>query len=125
MFSRLIEAEYPHSFLDTQYRMHETLMQVPNRLFYNGLIQCGYVGDIQKMFLYSRRPFLFVDVTNGKEKIKGTSFANFEEVEATDAMVDLCLRQFAESKELHEEIDTIPELRFTKRSIYVITPYNA
>ena len=26
MFSRLIDAGYPHSFLDTQYRMHDTLM---------------------------------------------------------------------------------------------------
>lgn len=92
MFSRMIEADYPHSFLDTQYRMHETLMQVPNRLFYEGLIQCGYVPDRQKMFMFSRRPFLFVDVKNGREKVKGTSFANFEEVEVTDALVDLCLQ---------------------------------
>ena len=30
LFSRLIRAGHPHSFLDTQYRMHESLMQVPN-----------------------------------------------------------------------------------------------
>ena len=38
MFSRLIDAGYPHSFLDTQYRMHEQLMQVPNMLFYDNQI---------------------------------------------------------------------------------------
>ena len=80
MFSRLVQAGYPFSFLDTQYRMHETLMQVPNMLFYENRIQCGYVGNIQKMFLFSKKPFLFVDVPDGVEKIKGTSFLNFEEV---------------------------------------------
>ena len=38
LFSRLIDSGYQHSFLDTQYRMHETLMQVPNMLFYNNAI---------------------------------------------------------------------------------------
>ena len=46
MFSRMIDAGYPFSFLDTQYRMHEKLMQVPNELFYDNKINCGYVGDI-------------------------------------------------------------------------------
>ena len=77
LFDRLIKAGHPHSFLDTQYRMLETLMQVPNMLFYNNLIKCGYEGDIQKMFLYSSKPFLFIDVQNGQEEIKGTSFVNF------------------------------------------------
>ena len=69
--------------------MHDTLMEVPNRLFYDGKIKSGYVPDPlnQKMFLYSRRPFLFIDVKNGREQIKGTSFANFEEVKATDDMI--------------------------------------
>lgn len=125
MFSRLIDAGYPHSFLDTQYRMHEYLMRVPNELFYENRILSGYTGDIHKMFLYSKKPFLFVDVKNGQEKNKGTSFANFEEVQAIEDMVKLCLGHFQESKELHEEVNVIPELHFTKKSIYVITPYNA
>ena len=83
LFSRLIDSGYQHSFLDTQYRMHETLMQVPNMLFYDNAIQCGYVGDIAKVFLYSMKPFLFIDVKDGQEKLKGTSFVNFQEVEAT------------------------------------------
>ena len=94
-------------------------------LFYENKIKSGYVGDIQKMFLYSKRPFLFIDVKNGQEKVKGTSFANFEEAITTDALIELCLDQFEEQKKLSREIDGLPELRFTKRSIYVITPYNA
>ena len=39
-------------------------------------------------------------------------------------MIDLCLRQFEESKELNKEFPEIPELRLNGRSIYVITPYN-
>ena len=42
LFSRLIEAGHPHSFLDTQYRMHRSLMEVPNMLFYANKIKCGY-----------------------------------------------------------------------------------
>lgn len=76
MFSRLIDAGHPFAFLDTQYRMHETLMQVPNMLFYNNQIKCGYVGDPEKQFLFSDKPFLFVDVIDGKEQLKGTSFVN-------------------------------------------------
>ena len=45
--------------------MHEALMTVPNMLFYNNMIKCGYSADKQKVFLYSKKPFLFVDVPNG------------------------------------------------------------
>ena len=100
LYSRLIDTGHKYSFLDTQYRMHETLMQVPNMLFYNNCIKCGYVGDIQKVFLYSNRPFLFVDVKNGREQVKGTSFCNFEEAKTINAMTDLCLEQFKEAKDL-------------------------
>ena len=105
--------------------MHETLMSVPNSLFYEGRINCGYQPDPQKVFLFSKRPFLFINVGNGKEKMKGTSFANFEEVETVVRMVDLCVEQFKEAAKRHKEADIIPEQRFTRNDIYVITPYNA
>ena len=38
MYSRLIQAGHPFSFLDIQYRMHESLMEVPNLLFYDNRI---------------------------------------------------------------------------------------
>ena len=90
MFSRLVDAGYPHSFLDTQYRMHETLMQVPNMLFYDNKIKCGYQKDSRKKFLYSDNRFLFLDI-QGKEILKGTSFVNFAEVHATEDLVKVCL----------------------------------
>ena len=40
-------------------------------------------------------------------------------------MANLCMRQFAECKEIHREVPGVPEQRFTKSGIYVITPYNA
>ena len=42
LFSRLIEAGHDFDFLDTQYRMHKSLMDVPNMLYYNNRINCGY-----------------------------------------------------------------------------------
>ena len=74
--------------------MHETLMQVPNMLFYENLIKCSYVGDIAKIFLYSGTPFLFVDVKNGYEMMKGTSFLNQLEAQVINELTDLCLQYF-------------------------------
>lgn len=65
-------------------------MQVPNMLFYDNCIKCGYVGDIQKVFLFSNKPFLFIDVKNGQEKMKGTSFCNFEEAKTINDLTELC-----------------------------------
>ena len=66
-------------------------MQVPNLLFYDDSLNCGYKSDKSKTFLYSNSPFLFVDVELGQEERKGSSFVNFEEVKAIDGMIDLCL----------------------------------
>ena len=47
MFSRLVEAKYSNfTMLTTQYRMHPYLLQVPNTLFYDGVIDSGYVQSI-------------------------------------------------------------------------------
>ena len=64
-------------------------------------------------------------MANGEEKLKGTSFVNFQEVDATIEMFKLCTQWSTECAEIHKEIPEIPDQRFTKRSIYVITPYNA
>ena len=67
LFSRLIDAGHPYDFLDTQYRMHEALMQVPNLLFYNNKIKSGYEPNPWKKFMNSDAPFLFIDMPQGKE----------------------------------------------------------
>lgn len=94
LFARLIQAGHPHSFLDTQYRMHESLMQVPNLLFYENRIKCGYMSNPWKKFMNSDSPFLFIDVPNGREQLKGTSFFNMEEVDVITRMKDICLQVF-------------------------------
>ena len=60
--------------------MHKSLMEVPNLLFYNNMICCGYQPNPLKKFMYSDTPFLFIDVPDGQETLKGTSFYNMEEV---------------------------------------------
>ena len=124
MFKRLIDAEYPHSFLDTQYRMHSDLMKVPNTLFYDNSIQCGYSKNPEKCFLYALTPFLFIDVKDGVEKLKGTSFLNQKEVDVLSEFTQFVLDQFKEGQMLHDQLDW-PIQKFTKSSIYVITPYNS
>ena len=62
-------------------------MKVPNMLFYNNKIKYAYQEDAQKMFLYSKVPFLFVNVSDGEEVRKGFSYCNMEEVDATVDMV--------------------------------------
>ena len=100
-------------------------MQVPNMLFYNNMIKCGYVGNPWKKFMYSNAPFLFVDVPNGKEQIKGTSFCNLQEVDVIIHLKTYCLELFKKSYELHQKDNQFALQKFTKNSIYVITPYNA
>ena len=51
-------------------------MEVPNLLFYENRIKCGYVPNSDKHFMFSDSPFLFVDVPHGFETLKGTSFCN-------------------------------------------------
>ena len=65
MYQRLIQAKYSFCFLDTQYRMHESLLKVPNELFYNNKIKNGYKPTEGKKFLGAKSPFLFIDVKNG------------------------------------------------------------
>ena len=81
--------------------MHEALMQVPNMLFYNNMIKCGYVGNPWKKFMYSNAPFLFIDLPNGREEIKGTSFCNHHEVDTIIQLKNHCLDIFKKSNELN------------------------
>ena len=125
LYDRLTQAGHPYDFLDTQYRMHRSLMEVPNMLFYKDRIKCGYVKNIEKQFLYSQSPFLFVDVPNGREIRKETSYWNESEADATEAIYKHCIQLFSQTLQLNAENERIPIQKFTKNSVYVITPYNA
>ena len=66
-------------------------------LFYKNMIKCGYKSNIEKHFMYSSAPFLFIDVPEGREKIKGTSFYNTAEVVVIKEFTDFCLGMFNQS----------------------------
>lgn len=74
--------------------MHQALMDVPNMLFYQNRIKCGYQTNLEKQFMYSQNPFLFIDVSGGYEQIKGTSYYNLAEVKAIKQYVDYCNQVF-------------------------------
>lgn len=100
-------------------------MEVPNLLFYENRIMSGYCPNPDKRFMFSDRPFLFIDVPNGVEKLKGTSFYNMQEVDVIVGLKDYCLQIFAETRAQHKQNPEIDIMKFNKNSIYVITPYNA
>ena len=108
LFSRLIEAGHHFNFLDKQYRMHRSLMEVPNMLYYENRITCGYRGNFEKQFMYSPSPFLFIDVDEGIERLKGTSFYNDEEAEVITQLTNLCLTVFKNSYKLNREDNRVP-----------------
>ena len=75
--------------------------------------------------MYSDNPFLFVDVPHGWEQLKGTSFYNLQETDVIHRLTDHCLQCFNGSILAHQLDNRLPIQKFTKNSIYVITPYNA
>ena len=66
-------------------------MDIPNTLFYDGKIKCGYLPNNEKMFMYSDTPFLFIDVPKGKEKKKGPSFENQDEAKVINLLKNFVL----------------------------------
>ena len=94
MYQRLIEAGHRYNFLNIQYRMHPELLKVPNRLFYANKIQNGYKSIEGKQFLSALSPFLFIDVKDGQEQIKGTSFINEREIDVLEDFTKLILKKF-------------------------------
>ena len=100
-------------------------MAVPNLLFYENRIKCGYTPNPLKQFMYSNSPFLFIDVPGGQESLKGTSFYNMDEVDVITQLKEYCLRIVGNSLEVASQHAELPIQKFTKNSIYVITPYNA
>lgn len=45
MFQRFVNAQYDYNFLPKSFRMHPSLLRVPNSLFYDNKIKCGYTAD--------------------------------------------------------------------------------
>jgi superfamily I DNA and/or RNA helicase len=63
LYTRLISK--PNAVYNTlliQYRMHKTLIHVPNYKFYKSIIETGYVRPPDKCFLNPKNPFIFINV---------------------------------------------------------------
>lgn len=80
MFTRLLNGNYPNfRMLQTQYRMHDFLLKVPNTLFYANQIESGYRNVMpENIFLHRERPMLFIN-HEIVEQHYGSSYVNNEE----------------------------------------------
>ena len=112
---------YNYNVLDTCYRCHPSLLQVPNKLFYDDMIRSGYQFHDEKRFLFSHNPFLFIDVPRGREQNKGTSFCNFQEVDEVVNIINHIIGVF----DKNQGDNGLPKQKFSKGSICIITAYNA
>ena len=106
MFERLAFADVPCVLLRHQYRMHPTLMQLPNRLFYDGLLLNGVQAEDRPPLLVAHAnvnerslpPLSFVNVAHGREQSErmwdgSLSCSNHAEVAAVVALVSALLRK--------------------------------
>lgn len=99
LFSRLIKCGYDTFFLSNQYRMHDSLLIVPNEKFYKNKIQSEYIQPHDKIFLYLDSPFIFIDVCdNAHENLVGTSFMNAAEVAAIKKFTEYWLALVKKNK---------------------------
>lgn len=86
-FQRLLENLHINSImLDTQYRMHPSLIDFPSRMFYNGLLQSGVTAEQRPRpkeieFININIPLMFVDVDDGNETLQGSNIYNKYEVD--------------------------------------------
>ena len=111
MFERLSFAGVPTILLRQQYRMHPTLMQLPNALFYEGRLLNGVAEEDRPPLLLPRSsdadgrplpPLSFVNVPNGQQQSSaawrgsssdGPSCYNAAEVAAVVSLVEALLRK--------------------------------
>jgi len=92
LFSRLVDEGVPVHLLDTQYRMHPALSQLPSDLFYAGRISDGVTSRERpppRGFAWpeASSPVAFVPMLNGSEETEGTSKINRAEARQAAALV--------------------------------------
>ncbi|KAE8666492.1 alcohol dehydrogenase-like 7 [Hibiscus syriacus] len=116
LFERFQQAGCPTMLLSVQYRMHPQIRDFPSRYFYQGrLTDSESVANIPDEVYYKApllKPYLFYDVTHGRESHRGGS-ASFQNVHEAA----FCLR-------LYEHLQrTIKSLGVPKITVGIITPY--
>ncbi|XP_010261244.1 PREDICTED: uncharacterized protein LOC104600108 isoform X2 [Nelumbo nucifera] len=115
LFERFQQAGCP-MLLSVQYRMHPQIRDFPSRYFYQGrLTDSESVSNLPDEIYYKDpllRPYLFYDITHGRESHRGgsVSYQNIHEAQ-------FCLR-------LYEHLQkTLKSLGVGKVSVGIITPY--
>lgn len=116
LFERFQQAGCPTMLLSVQYRMHPQIRDFPSRYFYQGrLTDSESVVNLPDEVYYKDpllRPYLFYDVTHGRESHRGGSVSYQNVHEAA-----FCLR-------LYEHLQkTSKSLGLGKITVGIITPY--
>ncbi|KAF3445779.1 hypothetical protein FNV43_RR10956 [Rhamnella rubrinervis] len=116
LFERFQQAGCPTMLLSVQYRMHPQIRDFPSRYFYQGrLSDSESVTNLPDEIYYKDpllRPYIFFDITHGRESHRGgsVSYQNMHEAH-------FCLR-------LYEHLQkTVKSLGVAKISVGIITPY--
>ncbi|KHG01664.1 SPBC29A10.10c: Uncharacterized ATP-dependent helicase C29A10.10c [Gossypium arboreum] len=116
LFERFQQAGCPTMLLSVQYRMHPQIRDFPSRYFYQGrLTDSESVSNLPDEVYYKDpllKPYMFYDVTHGRESHRGGSVSYQNVHEAV-----FCLR-------LYEHLQrTIKSLGVPKITVGIITPY--
>ncbi|KAK9748681.1 hypothetical protein RND81_02G073200 [Saponaria officinalis] len=116
LFERFQQAGCPTMLLSVQYRMHPQIRDFPSRYFYQGRLTDSesVVGLPDERYYQDPllRPYLFYDITHGRESHRGgsVSFQNIHEAQ-------MCLR-------IYEHLQkTLKSLGLGKVTVGIITPY--
>ncbi|CAN1762789.1 Helicase SEN1 [Linum perenne] len=116
LFERFQQAGCPTMLLSVQYRMHPQIRDFPSRYFYQGrLTDSESVTKLPDEVYYNDpllRPYLFYDVTHGRESHRGgsVSYQNIHEAQ-------LCVQ-------LYEHlVKTVRSLGIGRITVGIITPY--
>ncbi|KAL9245043.1 hypothetical protein vseg_018742 [Gypsophila vaccaria] len=116
LFERFQQAGCPTMLLSVQYRMHPQIRDFPSRYFYQGRLTDSesVVGLPDERYYQDPllRPYLFYDITHGRESHRGgsVSYQNIHEAQ-------ICLR-------IYEHLQkTVKSLGLGKVTVGIITPY--
>ncbi|XWS25262.1 hypothetical protein CRYUN_Cryun27aG0054200 [Craigia yunnanensis] len=116
LFERFQQAGCPTMLLSVQYRMHPQIRDFPSRYFYQGrLTDSESVANLPDEVYYKDpllKPYLFYDITHGRESHRGGSVSYQNVHEAV-----FCLR-------LYEYLQkTLKSFSMPKITVGIITPY--
>ncbi|KAF6149170.1 hypothetical protein GIB67_026026 [Kingdonia uniflora] len=116
LFERFQQVGCPSLLLSIQYRMHPQIRDFPSRYFYQGRLTDGEILRTLPDEIFHEdpllRPYLFFDITNGRESHRGDS-VSYENIQ--EARFCLRLYEYLQRK--------LKSLSLSKVSVGIITPY--